>query len=184
MKKFFEGFKQFVSKGNVLDMAVGVIIGTSFSAIVTALVKKVLMPIIGWITGGISIASMSVVLNGVSMYLEDGATLNPDAVVLYYGEFIQAIIDFLIIAFVLYCLVKAMMGAKGLLTPKFCGFTKSEFKAMKKEGKTYDEIKALGEEKAKKEAEIKAAEESEKAKHTTEALLEDIKNLLAEQSKQ
>lgn len=92
-------FKEFISKGNVMDMAVGVIIGGAFGKIVTALVESILMPVIGVISGGKSVADMSVTVGNAAIG---------------YGAFIQAIIDFLIIAFVLFLIIKAFNKAKSL----------------------------------------------------------------------
>ena len=90
-------FKEFISKGNVMDMAVGFIIGGAFTAIVNSLVESILMPIIGVISGGMSVADMSVTVgNGV----------------IGYGAFIQAIIDFLLVALVLFFIIKALNKAK------------------------------------------------------------------------
>ena len=91
MKKFFDEFKTFAMRGNVLDMAVGVVIGTAFTAIVNSLVKDVMMPIIGIITGGIDFTGLSAVIGS--------ATLS-------YGNFIQAIVQFVLIAFCVFCVVK------------------------------------------------------------------------------
>ena len=93
MKKFFEEFKEFISRGNVMDMAVGVIIGGAFTGIVTSLVDDIINPILG-IFGGINFDQLSVKLAG-------DATLN-------YGKFITAVINFLIMAFVLFLIVKGM----------------------------------------------------------------------------
>ena len=82
MKKFFEDFKAFISRGNVMDMAVGIIVGTAFTAIVNSLVKDMIMPFIGLITGGIDFTSLSLTIGDASIA---------------YGNFIQAIISFLII---------------------------------------------------------------------------------------
>ena len=90
-------FKEFISKGNVMDMAVGIIIGGAFTAIVTALVESILMPIIGTISGGKSVADMSVMVGNAAIG---------------YGAFIQAIIDFLLIAWVLFMIIKAINKAK------------------------------------------------------------------------
>ena len=97
MKGFMTEFKEFISKGNVMDMAVGIIIGGAFTAIVTALVEKILMPIIGAICGGMSLEDMSI---------KDGNAA------IAYGAFIQAIINFLLVAFVLFCIIKALNKAK------------------------------------------------------------------------
>jgi large conductance mechanosensitive channel len=90
-------FKDFISKGNVMDMAVGIIIGGAFTAIVTALVDSILMPIIGAISGGKSVADMSIMVGNAAIG---------------YGAFIQAIIDFLLIAWVLFMIIKALNKAK------------------------------------------------------------------------
>lgn len=91
-------FKEFISKGNVMDMAVGIIIGGAFTAIVTSLVNDILMPVINLITGGADFAGMNIVLAGSG----------EDAIVLSLGSFIGAIINFLLIAIVVFVLVKAM----------------------------------------------------------------------------
>lgn len=93
MKKFFSEFKQFIARGNVMDMAVGVIIGGAFSNITTSLINDVIMPILGIFTGSISFAALSVTVNGA---------------VIAYGNFIQAVLNFLVMAFVVFCLVKAI----------------------------------------------------------------------------
>jgi large conductance mechanosensitive channel len=90
-------FKEFISKGNVMDMAVGIIIGSAFTAIVTALVDSILMPIIGVISGGKSVADMSITVGNAAIG---------------YGAFLQAIIDFLLIAWVLFMIIKALNKAK------------------------------------------------------------------------
>lgn len=84
-------FKAFISKGNVVDLAVGIIIGAAFSAIVNSLVKDIVMPVIAIIIGNIDFTTLSVTVNG-----------SP----LYYGNFIQAIVNFLIIALVVFLLIK------------------------------------------------------------------------------
>ena len=93
MKKFMEEFQQFIARGNVMDMAVGVIIGGAFSAITTSLINDIIMPILGIFTGSISFAALSFTVNGA---------------VIAYGNFIQAILNFLIMAFVVFCLIKTM----------------------------------------------------------------------------
>ncbi|MCL4127659.1 UNVERIFIED_CONTAM: hypothetical protein GTU68_026145 [Idotea baltica] len=95
-------FKDFIAKGNVMDMAVGIIIGAAFTAIVGSLVADLINPIISLFTGGIDFASLGYRLSEG----EDGA-------VFAYGNFIMAIINFLIIAFVVFMLVKAVNKAKG-----------------------------------------------------------------------
>ena len=90
-------FKEFISKGNVMDMAVGIIIGGAFTAIVNSLVESILMPVIGVLSGGLSVADMSVTVGNA---------------VIGYGAFLQAIIDFLLVALVLFSIIKALNKAK------------------------------------------------------------------------
>lgn len=92
-------FKEFAMKGNVVDMAVGIIIGAAFGKIVSALVSSVLMPAIGMMLGGVDFSGLSVMLG------TDARTGEP--VALQYGLFIQALIDFLIIAFAIFMALKA-----------------------------------------------------------------------------
>ena len=99
MKKFFEEFKKFISKGNVMDLAVGVIIGGAFQAIVNSLVNDIIMPLLGIITGGLDFSSLSITVG--------------DAQIMY-GSFISAIINFLLMALVLFMVIKAMNKAKEL----------------------------------------------------------------------
>lgn len=93
MKKFMDEFKQFIARGNVMDLAVGVIIGGAFSSITTSLINDIVMPLLGIFTGSISFAALSFTVNGA---------------VIAYGNFIQAIFNFLIMAFVVFCLIKAI----------------------------------------------------------------------------
>ena len=123
MKKFFNEFKEFISRGNVMDMAVGIIIGGAFTGIVNSLVNDIINPLIGMI-GGTD-------LNGYVLVLKDEATLN-------YGSFLTAIINFIIMAFVVFLLVKTINGMSKALsrkkkeeepaapTTKVCPFCKSE----------------------------------------------------------
>ncbi len=92
-KGFMHEFKEFIARGNVMDLAVGVIIGGAFSAITTSLINDIIMPLLGILTGSISFASLSV---------EVGSA------VITYGNFIQAILNFIVMALVVFCLVKAM----------------------------------------------------------------------------
>lgn len=105
-------FKDFIAKGNVMDMAVGIIIGAAFTAIVTSLVGDLINPIISLFTGGVDFSNLFVNLSG-----EDYATIaaadEAGAAVFAYGRFIMAIINFLIIAFVVFMLVKAVNKAEG-----------------------------------------------------------------------
>lgn len=97
MKKFMKEFKEFISKGNVMDLAVGVIIGGAFKAIIDSLVKDILMPLIGGITGGVDLAALTLSIRGIKMS---------------YGLFLNAIINFLIIAFVIFVIIKLLAKMK------------------------------------------------------------------------
>ena len=104
---FIKEFKEFAMKGNVMDMAVGVIIGGAFGKIVSSLVDDVLMPIIGKITGGVDFTNLFVTL-GDGEYSTLAAAKEAGAATLAYGQFIQNIIDFLIVAFCIFLMIKGM----------------------------------------------------------------------------
>lgn len=108
MKKFFEDFKKFITRGNVVDLAVGIIIGGAFTAIVKSLVADILMPIIGLFGFG-SVKELKYVFTPA--VLDGNGTVVTAEHALYYGNFIQAIIDFLLIAFVIFVIIKILMAA-------------------------------------------------------------------------
>ena len=103
-------FKAFAMKGNVVDMAVGVIIGGAFGAIVGSLVSDVMMPIVGLVTGGVSFSDQAITLKEAVLDAA-GVSISP-AVLLAYGKLIDAGLKFLIVAFCLFVLIKAMNAAK------------------------------------------------------------------------
>lgn len=146
-KGFFGEFKEFISRGNVIDMAVGVVVGAAFTAIVNSLVKDVVTPAIGLITGGIDFSSQMVVL---ATDPETGEVLNA----IKYGALIQNIINFLLIALVVFCFVKAI----NKLREKAAEAKKAE-----------EEAKA---------AEEAAAAPAEPEKSSEVLLLEEIRDLL------
>ena len=98
-------FKEFIMRGNVLDMAIGVIIATAFGAITTSLIQNIIMPVIGLLFGGIDLAKWDITLKAAVM---DGDTVVKEAVVLGIGTFLTAIINFVLIALVIFAIVKAM----------------------------------------------------------------------------
>ena len=110
MKKFFEEFKAFAMRGNVLDMAVGVVVGGAFGKITTSLVNDIIMPLISMLTGGVDFSAWKWVLKeAVTHVAEDGSTVTDVAeVAITYGNTIAIIIDFIIIAFAVFCMVKAI----------------------------------------------------------------------------
>ena len=127
MKGFIDEFKKFISRGNVMDLAVGVIIGGAFQSIVNSLVNDIVMPVISIITGGLDLSAWKIMLSEG----ENAASIN-------YGNFITAVINFLIMAFVIFCFVKFMNSLNEKLTKKpeeaapaapttkVCPFCKSE----------------------------------------------------------
>ena len=136
MKGFLKEFKEFAMRGNVIDLAVGVIIGGAFQKIVTSVVNDLVMPLIGLITKGSDFASKFVALDGGDYATIEEATA-AGAAILTYGNFIAVTIDFLIMAFVIFLLVKGLnkltsIGKKpepvveAAPTTKVCPFCKSE----------------------------------------------------------
>ena len=138
MKKFFKEFKEFAMKGNVIDLAIAVIIGGAFGKIVTSLVNDLFMPLIGLITGGKNVSGMFAVLGKVPegtviTSVDQAAELG--VATLNYGVFIQTIIDFILVALCLFLVVKAINKSKDLKkkeepeaepTTKKCPFCQSE----------------------------------------------------------
>lgn len=102
---FLQDFKDFAMKGNVVDMAVGVIIGGAFGKIVTSIVNNIIMPPVGVITGGVDFTDLKVTLKEAVV---EGEEVVSEAVTLNYGQFIQDVVDFLIIAFCIFLMVKGI----------------------------------------------------------------------------
>ncbi len=195
MRKFFGEFKKFITRGNVMDLAVGVIIGGAFTAIVNAVTKNILQPLIN--------AVIAIIFgNGgdqvVYTFLVGSAESLETAIYIDWGAVISAIIDFILIALVLFIIVRTFNKVKdrkekALSEYKKMKPTKEDKKAMKAKGiKIHDRdaVKAFMIEKnekiaeaAKLEEEKKKAEEEEAKKHSTEGLLESIKALLEGQIK-
>ncbi|MBQ3219536.1 MAG: large conductance mechanosensitive channel protein MscL [Clostridia bacterium] len=198
MKNFFGEFKKFITRGNVLDMAVGVIVGGAFTGIVNGLSNYVLKPIINWllalVLGDNGLSGAVTILSPA--YGADGVTLDlANSIYIDWGAFISAIINFFLIAFVLFTIVKVMNNIKennGKLSEAIKKNTldKNERKELKKAGvnirdkaavKKYFEEKenaiALAEEEAKK-AEEEKARLDRLANPTTEDLLKQIKDIL------
>ena len=139
MKKFFEEFKAFITKGNVLDMAIGVIVGGAFGAITSSLVGNVVTPLLAWLFKAPNTDALNITLRAAD---EAAGT---EAVVLGLGTFVGAIINFLVIALVLFSVIKA-----------------------------FNKARELAEAKLKKQQEEEAAATEEPAGPTTEELLADI----------
>lgn len=198
MKKFFAEFKKFISRGNVMDMAVGMIIGAAFTAIVTALSNGILKPIINWviylICGGNADAlnKMYTPLVTVWQIDADGKELVGQldltkSIYIDWGAFISAIINFLLVALVLFMIIKMFNKAKEAsenMSEKLKNkspFTKEELREFRKQGKTREEIAALEEarrEQIAEEERLAAEEAAKNAPKTQEQLLEEIAELL------
>ena len=97
-KGIVQEFKEFISRGNVIDLAVGVIMGSSFTAIVNSIVNDIVMPTVGWIIGGINFANLRIVVREATETTAEAA--------INYGNFIQAVVNFLIVATVIFFVVK------------------------------------------------------------------------------
>ena len=116
MKKFFEEFKAFIMRGNVLDMAVGVIIATAFGKITTSLVNDLLMPLISWLCGTRDMTALNIVVRPA--VLDEAGEVVKEAITLGFGSFVATIIDFLLVAFVVFIIVKAFNKAHELAEAK------------------------------------------------------------------
>lgn len=132
MKKFLNDFKAFISRGNVVDMAIGVIIGGAFGSIVTSLVNDIMMPLIGKLTGGNDFSQMFYALDG-----KDYPTLaaaKEATATFAYGSFIQNVVNFLIISFVIFTIIREMTKLTNKfkkpeeekVTSKICPYCKSQ----------------------------------------------------------
>ena len=208
MKKFFREFKEFIKRGNVVDLSVAVIIGAAFSAIVTALTDKIIMPLINWLlslTGGqkglesaYTILSPAYQTNELGEIILDSAG-NPildltKSIYINWGAFISAVLNFFIIAFIVFTIVKIMNASKKKLeqlediAQKEVNIQTIKEKKMirekaKQENKKFrvmwKEYLAQKEQKLKAEEEAKALEEANKPKPQTEQeLLTEIRDLL------
>ncbi len=132
MKKFMEEFKKFALKGNMIDLAVGVIVGGAFNGIVTSLVNDVLMPVLSLFTGKLDFANWFVALDGKD-YATIAEAQEAGAATLNYGNFISGIINFVIMAFVVFMIVKGInkmkkeeAAAPAAPTTKKCPFCKTD----------------------------------------------------------
>ena len=147
---FVSEFKSFITRGNILDMAVGVIMGGAFGKIVSSLVADIIMPAIGKLFNTTSLADLKYVLTE-AVIAEDGVTVSVPEVAIRYGQFVQYIIDFLIVAFCMFLVIKLFMGMR----------TKLEAAKKKEE-----------------EAVVEAAPAEPSVEEKTLATLNDIKALL------
>ena len=208
MKKFFSEFKKFITRGNVMDLAVGVIIGGAFTAIVNALSNNILRPIINWIIAAIcgtsDLSKIYTVLKPAYVLDETGAATTTldltKSIYIDWGAFINAVINFLLIAFVLFCIVKTINKVSEAhdkmwddvnlpKKKKIAEYRKSGLSRKQALAKYEDEVKAAAEQKAaadaaaKKAAEEAAAEAERKATENTRLLAEIVEILKENQAK-
>lgn len=194
VKGFFSDFKKFISKGNIVDMAVGVIIGSAFSAIVTALTNKILMPLINLLLsagGENGLEKAYTVLKAV--YDSEGKLDLTKSIYIDWGAFITAVINFFIIAFVLFLIIRTMMkaslmygDAKKLSTKEARAERKAVKQQAKAEGRRFVEVWAEHMEKveAEKAEKAKLAELNKPKIESQEDILKDIRTLLQAQAQQ
>lgn len=171
LKKIGAEFKAFITRGNVVDLAVGVIIGSAFTAIVTALTTNILQPIINWIIYlcmGDSAETAYTMLH--KSYAEDGVTIDlTNSIYIDWGAFISAIINFLLVAIVLFAIVKVINsvhdknGELQQSSNKQKAIAKRAKEIKKSEGISYSDAKAKAEKLIAEEEEAKKAEEAAKA---------------------
>ena len=132
MKKFMEEFKAFAMRGNVIDMAIGVVIGGAFGKITTSLVNDIFMPLLGILTGGVNFSGLFYALDG-NQYASIEAAAEAGVGTLNYGVFLQNIVDFLLIAFCMFLVIKFMAKMKKpepapapAKAPRLCPFCRQE----------------------------------------------------------
>ena len=126
MKKFFKEFKTFITRGNVIDMAVGVIVGGAFTAIVTALTNNVFQPLVNWALAGAGggLESAVTMLKEVRV---DGVIDMSQSIYIDWGAVVSAILNFLIIALILFSIVKFINKVREVSSPKYYGYSKEEY---------------------------------------------------------
>lgn len=143
MKQFFKEFKEFAMKGNILDMAVGVVVGGAFKEIVTALVNNIINPLVGALTGKGTLADLKYVISPAVLDATGAEVIPENAVT--YGVFLQSIIDFLIIAFSIFVVIKVMMNTEKKLQELMHKKKEEEAAAEEEAAPVEDEISVLKE---------------------------------------
>ena len=185
MKKIFKEFKQFITRGNVIDLAVGMIIGAAFTAIVTAVVNNIFKPVINMIPlgdlSGAGLITMLVPKDANGTVVERGSALIDltQSVYIDWGAFIMAVINFLLTAIILFIIIKAINSFRdGAKQYKITNLEKSEIRELKAQGMSRKQIKAYAEQKAADDAAKAAAEAEANKPETTDDVLKDIRELL------
>lgn len=183
IKQLWAEFKKFISRGNIVDLAVAVIIGAAFNAIVTSLTNNIIKPIINWAVGGSDGAGLVTMLRAV--YTTDAAGNSiidmTNSIYIDWGTFIMKIVDFLVIAVVLFMIVKIYSGLKNAAekaNEKRIKQMNKLIEKFKKDGLSDEEAKNIAEEKV---VEAQAEKAAEPPKPTAEELLTEIRDLLKSQ---
>ncbi len=185
LKQLFADFKKFITKGNVVDMAVGVILGSAFTAIVNSVTKDIIMPLVNWAvksaTGNQDLSEIRTIL--YRAVDETGALDVANSIIINWGTLINAVLNFFLIAIVLFSILKFAMGFKQVRE----GITARTQKKIEKLAKKLAK-KGMTEEEAQKQAEAALAAQAPKEppappKPTTEELLAEIRDLLAANAK-
>ena len=171
MKKFFKEFKEFITRGNVLDMAVGVIVGGAFTAIITALTSQILQPLINWLLAGTGAGLESAVTMLKPAYDEKGVLDLSASIYINWGAFITAVINFILVALILFCIVKTINTVRA-------GGRKVAEKQKAAIDKKLKKGQLTEEEAEKAKAEVEAAAEPVAPVETTDDLLREIRDLL------
>lgn len=159
MGTFWSDFKKFISKGNVIDLSIGVVIGGAFGKITSSLVADIIMPLVGLAVGGLDVSQWKIVLKE-AVLAADGVTVEAAEVAVRYGNFLQMILDFLIIAFSIFCVLRVVMHSK----------KKAEAQAAAEAA----EAKAKADAEAKEAAEKAAAEAAAAQKKIAEERAEEL----------
>lgn len=182
LKKLWGEFKAFIARGSVLDLAVGVVVGAAFTAIVTSLTDDILMPLINSAVGDGDFSAICTVLK--AEYDVNGVLDTENSIIINWGNFIQAIIDFILVAIVIFAIVKVINSVHNA-SNKLNSAAKKEKKIRKlekqfvKQGLSHDDAKAKA---AEQYAKDNAPAPAEPAKPTTEELLAQIRDLLMAQN--
>ncbi len=183
--KIFKEFKAFITRGNVIDLAVGMIIGAAFTAIVNALVNGIFKPLINAIPMSDMSGLITVLVprdaNGVKVEFGSAAIDLAKSVYINWGDFLMAIVNFLLTAIILFAIVKVIntVRAKSELL-KAPDLSKEEIKELKAQGMSRKQMKEYAEKKHADEVAKAAAEAAANAPETTDRILKDIRELLKE----
>lgn len=184
IKALLAEFKAFITRGNVVDMAVAVIIGAAFGAIVTSMTNGIIKPLVDWAVGDPEGVGLKTMLKAVYELDANGNVTDvinwANSIYIDWGDFIMKVIDFLLIALVLFVIIKVFMSLKNATTKAHDKAKEKAAKKLKKQGLSEEEAQAQAEAQVAAE---EAAAPVEPPKPTTDELLTEIRDLLAAQNK-